>query len=67
MDLPHEVIPAFLSTLEHIKTADLILHIRDISHPQTEKMNQTVKEVLENLGMSHILNDEDKYIGKFLI
>lgn len=35
-NLPHELIPTFISTLEHLRTADLILHIRDFSHPQTE-------------------------------
>lgn len=63
MDLPHEVIPAFMSTLEHIKTADLVLHVRDISHPQTETMSQTVKEVVHALGMSALIEDPDKFIG----
>lgn len=64
MDLPHEVIPAFLTTLEHIKTADLVLHVRDISHPQTEEMSRTVKEVIEKLGMSALIDDPDRYIGR---
>jgi 50S ribosomal subunit-associated GTPase HflX len=64
MDLPHEIVPAFMTTLEHIKTADLILHVRDISHPQTETMSQTVKDVISTLGMAHLLNDTSKFIGE---
>jgi GTP-binding protein HflX len=63
MDLPHEVIPAFMTTLEHIKTADLILHIRDIAHPQSEAMSQTVKDVIKTLGMSDLVDNKDKFIG----
>lgn len=50
-DLPHDMVPAFASTLEHLKTADLILHIRDFSHPQSEKQDQVVKEVLKQIGI----------------
>ena len=65
MDLPHEVVPAFMTTLEHIKTADLILPVRDISHPQTEEMNKTVQDVLITLGLDTILKDQNKFIGSF--
>ena len=63
MDLPHEIIPAFMTTLEHIKTADLVLHVRDISHPQSEMMSQTVRQVLSNLEMSDLVDDSSKFIG----
>lgn len=64
MDLPHEVIPAFMTTLEHIKTADLVLHIRDIAHPQTDQMDSTVKDVIKMLEMGFLFEDDSKYIGK---
>ena len=67
MDLPHEIIPAFMTTLEHIKTADLILHIRDISHPQTEVMAKTVQEVLNSLNMGGITRDPARFIGNFFL
>ena len=35
-NLPHELVECFESTLEHIKFADVIIHVRDISHPLTE-------------------------------
>ncbi len=36
-DLPTQLVAAFRATLEEVLEADLILHIRDISHPQTGK------------------------------
>lgn len=35
-NLPHELIESFKSTLEEVEHADLVLHVRDISHPHTE-------------------------------
>ena len=32
-DLPHDLVSSFKSTLEEVSNADLVLHIRDISHP----------------------------------
>ena len=34
--LPHNLVESFKSTLEEILYADILLHIRDISHPNTE-------------------------------
>ena len=36
-NLPHFLIESFKSTLEEVEDADVVLHIRDISHPQTEE------------------------------
>lgn len=60
-NLPQELIPAFFSTLESVRQADIVLHVRDVSHPQTEKQKQTVLSVLDNLGLSH-LHQSDKLI-----
>ena len=35
-DLPHLLVESFKATLDEINQADIILHIRDISHPHTE-------------------------------
>ena len=51
-DLPAELIAAFSATLEEIKSADLILHVRDISHLDTEKQYNDVNGILELLGVS---------------
>ena len=51
-DLPTELIAAFRATLEEVLAADLILHVRDISHDNTETQAAEVKKVLINLGIS---------------
>ena len=39
-DLPTHLIEAFKSTLEEVQSADLVLHVRDISHQDTEKQKK---------------------------
>ncbi|MBA4118516.1 MAG: GTPase HflX [Candidatus Puniceispirillum sp.] len=56
-DLPTQLIAAFQATLEEVLEADLILHVRDISHPQSEKQNQDVRQVLEEMGLTTILEE----------
>ena len=34
-DLPHQLVAAFRATLEEVLEADLILHVRDIAHPES--------------------------------
>ena len=46
-DLPHELVAAFRATLEEVGEADLILHVRDISSPDTEAQKRDVNKVLE--------------------
>lgn len=53
-DLPHELVAAFRATLEEVLEADLILHVRDIAHPETEEQAADVGDILESLGV-----DED--------
>lgn len=48
-DLPHELVEAFKSTLEGVLNADLLVHIRDISHPYTEVQKKTVFQVLKEI------------------
>lgn len=50
-DLPTELVAAFRATLEEVLAADLILHVRDISHPQTEEQAEDVATILESLGV----------------
>jgi GTP-binding protein HflX len=50
-DLPTELVAAFRATLEEVSEADLILHVRDISHPDTEAQRDDVEAVLEGLGV----------------
>jgi GTP-binding protein HflX len=50
-DLPHALVAAFRATLEEVVGADLILHVRDISHPETEAQRYDVETVLGELGI----------------
>jgi GTP-binding protein HflX len=51
-DLPTQLVAAFRATLEEVLDADLILHVRDISHPQTEEQAGDVASILEDLGVA---------------
>jgi len=50
-DLPPQLVAAFRATLEEVLEADLILHVRDISHPETEEQAEDVGAILESLGV----------------
>ncbi len=50
-DLPTELVAAFRATLEEVLSADLILHVRDISHPATQEQSDDVLEILNTLGV----------------
>lgn len=50
-DLPHQLVESFKATLEEIHFADVILHIRDISHPQSEHQKQTVLRIMKEIGV----------------
>jgi GTP-binding protein HflX len=50
-DLPTQLVAAFRATLEEVLDADLILHVRDISHPQTTEQAEDVARILEDLGV----------------
>ena len=51
-DLPTELIAAFRATLEEVREADLIVHVRNIAHPDSEAQSEDVEDVLESLGLS---------------
>jgi len=46
-DLPHHLVPAFASTLEAVRHADLILHVVDFSRPSCEEDCRTVLTILD--------------------
>jgi GTP-binding protein HflX len=50
-DLPTELVAAFRATLEEVLAADLIVHVRDISHPETEDQAGDVHDILTSLGV----------------
>ena len=51
-DLPTELVAAFRATLEEVLDADLICHVRDISHPETEEQAADVAAILRGLGVA---------------
>ncbi len=53
-DLPTQLVAAFRATLEEVLGADLILHVRDISHRETEEQAEDVAAIMASLGV-----DED--------
>ncbi len=50
-DLPTMLIAAFRATLEEVIEADIILHMRDVSHEDAEAQSQDVENVLRQLGI----------------
>ncbi|NOD87564.1 MULTISPECIES: GTPase HflX [unclassified Ruegeria] len=71
-NLPTELVAAFRATLEEVLGADLIVHVRDISHEETDAQAQDVESILTSLGVDEerpqlevwnkidLLNPEDK-------
>ena len=67
-DLPTQLVAAFRATLEEVQEADIIVHVRDVSHPDSEAQKQDVEGVLRELdvgaavdeGMIEALNKIDK-------
>ncbi|HEY2178723.1 MAG TPA: GTPase HflX [Caulobacteraceae bacterium] len=50
-DLPHELVEAFRATLDEVREADIILHVRDIASPHADAEAGDVAKVLEELGL----------------
>lgn len=70
-DLPTELIAAFRSTLEEVAEADLIYHVVDASHPDHDQQQETVLDLLKELGADHIpmltiYNKSDQLTDDFL-
>ena len=49
-ELPTQLVAAFRATLEEVISADLIVHVRDISHPDSEAQRLDVEQVLTEIG-----------------
>jgi GTPase len=57
-ELPTELVAAFRATLEEVAEADLLLHVRDISHPDTAAQARDVTNVLNRMAKDGAV-DED--------
>ena len=51
-DLPTELIAAFRATLEEVREADLLIHVRNMAHPDHEAQREDVEDVLASLGLA---------------
>ncbi|HKL70567.1 GTPase HflX [Salibaculum sp.] len=51
-DLPTQLVAAFRATLEEVLEADVIVHVRDISHPETESQRAQVMTILSDMGVT---------------
>ena len=62
-ELPELLVTAFQATLEEVKEADLLVHVRDISHPHTETQKQAVLAILKKMNCTipviEVLNKSD--------
>ena len=58
-DLPTHLVAAFRATLEEVVEADLVLHLRDISDPDTAAQAEDVKRILGDLGVDA---DDDRRV-----
>jgi GTP-binding protein HflX len=51
-ELPTQLVAAFKATLEEVVTADLLIHVRDIAHPDSEAQRGDVETVLREIGVA---------------
>ncbi|MBX9880799.1 MAG: GTPase HflX [Sphingomonas sp.] len=51
-DLPTQLVAAFRATLEEVVSADILIHVRDIAHPDSEAQRADVEAVLLELGVA---------------
>lgn len=67
-DLPHELVNAFHATLEEVCEADIVVHVRDVAHPDSAEQKEDVIRVLAELdidtsvgegGLIEVLNKID--------
>jgi len=51
-ELPTQLVAAFKATLEEVISADLLIHVRDIAHPDSEAQRTDVEKVLSEIGVA---------------
>ncbi|WP_164114646.1 GTPase HflX [Sphingorhabdus sp. Alg239-R122] len=62
-DLPTQLVAAFRATLEEVLSADLIIHVRDISHPDTQAQKIEVENILAELGINTFEQETDEDVS----
>lgn len=71
-ELPHHLIESFKATLEEISSADLLIHVLDVSHPKFRNLYDSVMDVLRQLDahdkpMVTVLNKIDRLNDKSIL
>jgi GTP-binding protein HflX len=56
-DLPTHLVAAFRATLEEVEEADIVVHVRDVAHPESAAQRADVHQVLGELALSASLDD----------
>jgi len=56
-DLPTDLVAAFRATLEEVTDADVLVHVRDIAHPETAAQREDVHGVLRDLGLGETVEE----------
>ncbi len=57
-ELPTELVEAFRATLEEVSEADVILHVRDVAHPDTVAQRADVVAVLDKMAKDGALDPD---------
>jgi GTP-binding protein HflX len=57
-ELPTQLVAAFRATLEEVTEADLIIHVRDVHHPDAEAQRADVHAVLTELGLGERIEQD---------
>jgi GTP-binding protein HflX len=56
-DLPTHLVAAFRATLEEVTEADIVVHVRDAHHPDSDAQREDVLAVLGDLGLAAVVED----------
>ncbi|MVZ96927.1 GTPase HflX [Sphingorhabdus sp. IMCC26285] len=56
-DLPTQLVAAFRATLEEVISADIIVHVRDIAHSESDAQRDDVLSILRDLGIGQSEDD----------
>lgn len=64
-DLPHELVEAFHATLEEVTEANIVIHVRDVAHPDTQSQKRDVLKVMAEMGLSE--GDDNRTEGEDVI
>jgi GTP-binding protein HflX len=62
-NLPTQLVAAFRATLEEVTGADIVVHVRDAAHPESEAQRGDVLKVLRELGLEAMIDAADPRRG----